>query len=80
MIGDRLQCGYHGFTFDRTMWEPALQSLRRVDPGRRVLTLDLPGHGGSTGTWAYDGESVGTAVALAVRAAGLSSPVVVGHS
>jgi pimeloyl-ACP methyl ester carboxylesterase len=70
----------HGFTFDRTMWGPALEHLRGLDPGRRVLTLDLPGHGGSTGAWAYDGESVGTAVAQAVRAAGLEAPVVVGHS
>jgi pimeloyl-ACP methyl ester carboxylesterase len=70
----------HGLTFDRGMWEPALRALRRVDPGRRLLALDLPGHGESTGTWAYDGESVGTAVLLAVRAAGLQRPVVVGHS
>jgi pimeloyl-ACP methyl ester carboxylesterase len=70
----------HGFTFDRTMWEPALEELRRLDPGRRVLALDLPGHGGSTGAWAYDGESVGNAVFLAVRAAGLTEPIVVGHS
>jgi pimeloyl-ACP methyl ester carboxylesterase len=70
----------HGLTFNRAMWQPALQVLRRLDPGRRVLALDLPGHGESTGTWAYDGESVGTAVFLAVQAAGLRRPVVVGHS
>jgi pimeloyl-ACP methyl ester carboxylesterase len=70
----------HGFTFDRTMWGPPLEHLRRADPRRRVLTLDLPGHGGSTGAWAYDGESVGMAVVQAIRAAGLHAPVVVGHS
>jgi pimeloyl-ACP methyl ester carboxylesterase len=70
----------HGFTFDRSMWGPTLEQLRRADPGRRVLTLDLPGHAGSTGAWAYDGESVGTAVAQAIRAAGLHAPVLVGHS
>jgi pimeloyl-ACP methyl ester carboxylesterase len=70
----------HGFTFDRTMFGPALEHLRRTDPARRVLALDLPGHGGSTGAWAYDTESVGTAVVQALRAAGLHAPVLVGHS
>ena len=37
----------HGLTFDRTMWGPALSQLERIDPGRRTLTLDLPGHGQS---------------------------------
>lgn len=70
----------HGLSFDRTMWRPMLQELRRIDPGRRVLALDLPGHGESTGLWCYEGENVGTAVRQAVQAAGLHSPVVVGHS
>ena len=70
----------HGLTFDRSMWQPMLAHLRQTDPGRRVLSLDLPGHGESTGNWCYDGEEVGVAVHQAVLAAGLHSPVVVGHS
>jgi pimeloyl-ACP methyl ester carboxylesterase len=37
----------HGLTFDRSLWRPSLAELRRIDPGRRVLALDLPGHGAS---------------------------------
>lgn len=70
----------HGLTFDRSMWQPMLARLRQTDPGRRVLSLDLPGHGESTGNWCYDGEAVCVAVHQAVLAAGLHSPVVVGHS
>jgi hypothetical protein len=34
-----------GLTFDRTMWRPALRSLRTIDPGRTTLALDMPGEG-----------------------------------
>ena len=37
----------HGLTFDRTSWHPVLAELAALDPGRRVLALDLPGHGES---------------------------------
>ena len=37
----------HGLTYDRTMWRPALDELRRRDADRRVVSIDLPGHGGS---------------------------------
>ncbi len=70
----------HGLTFDRTMWRSTIAELRRLQPDRRILCLDLPGHGESTGNWCYDGEAVGVAVHQAVLAAGLHSPVVVGHS
>ena len=36
----------HGLTFDR-LRRPSPAELRRIDPGRRVLALDLPGHGTS---------------------------------
>ena len=39
----------HGLTFDRSMWRPSLAELHSIDPGRRVLALDLPGHGASPG-------------------------------
>jgi pimeloyl-ACP methyl ester carboxylesterase len=70
----------HGLTFDRSMWRPALDELQRIDPGRRVLALDLPGHGASQGWPSYDVESVARGVHRALDAAQLQSPVVVGHS
>jgi pimeloyl-ACP methyl ester carboxylesterase len=70
----------HGLTFDRVMWQPALAGLRAADPGRQVLALDLPGHGDSPAWPRYDVGSVADAVYSAVRQAGLSAPVVVGHS
>ncbi|HEX3393352.1 MAG TPA: alpha/beta hydrolase [Acidimicrobiales bacterium] len=70
----------HGLTFNRAMWGPALVALHRIDPGRRVLAIDLPGHGGSPRWQAYDTESVADGVHRAVTAAGIQSPVVVGHS
>jgi pimeloyl-ACP methyl ester carboxylesterase len=70
----------HGLTFNRAMWGPALDQLERMDPGRRVLALDLPGHGQSPVRPAYDSETEARAVYDAVVAAGLDDPVVVGHS
>ena len=35
----------HGLTFDRRMWRPALGELALLDPGRRAIAVDLPGHG-----------------------------------
>jgi pimeloyl-ACP methyl ester carboxylesterase len=70
----------HGLTFDRAMWRPALDELRQTCPERRVLALDLPGHGGSPARPRYSIDSVATAVHEAAGQAGLSSPVLVGHS
>lgn len=70
----------HGLTFDRRMWEPAIGALREFDPGRQVLALDLPGHGGSPGLSFSALDEIGAAIASAVKDAGLEAPVVVGHS
>jgi pimeloyl-ACP methyl ester carboxylesterase len=70
----------HGLTFDRTLWRPSVAELQRIDPGRRVLALDLPGHGASRAWPSYDMESVASGVHRAVEEAQLHSPVVVGHS
>jgi len=70
----------HGLTFDRSGWRPALTQLRRITPGRRVLNLDLPGHGESPTQPSYRLEAVAKQVHAAVEAAELDSPVVVGHS
>lgn len=70
----------HGLTFDRQMWTPALAALRRIDPGRHVLALDLPGHGESSESAPDSLQEIARIIALAVEDAGLISPVVVGHS
>jgi pimeloyl-ACP methyl ester carboxylesterase len=70
----------HGLTFDRSLWRPALAELRRIDPGRRVLALDLPGHGESPDWSSYDIESVAHGVYRAVEEAQVQAPVIVGHS
>ena len=70
----------HGLTFDRAMWRPALAELATIDPGRRVLAVDLPGHGRSPAWPSYDAEGVAEAVHRAALAAKLPAPVLVGHS
>jgi pimeloyl-ACP methyl ester carboxylesterase len=70
----------HGLTFDRAMWRPALAELRTIDPGRRVLALDLPGHSQSPAWTSYDVEGIAEGVHRAAEDAGLRAPVVVGHS
>jgi pimeloyl-ACP methyl ester carboxylesterase len=70
----------HGLTFNRSLWNPALAGLQQIDPDRRVLALDLPGHGESPDWSSYDIESVADGVYRAVEQAQLQSPVVVGHS
>ncbi|MEU4428335.1 alpha/beta fold hydrolase [Actinoplanes sp. NPDC024001] len=70
----------HGLTFDRRQWAPLLRELGAVDPGRRVLTLDLPGHGDSPPQPDYRIGTVAELVHRAVTAAGLTAPVLAGHS
>jgi pyruvate dehydrogenase E2 component (dihydrolipoamide acetyltransferase) len=68
----------HGFGADLNAWmftQPALAE------GRRVITLDLPGHGGSTKeVGAGDGESLTDAVEDALGALGFGRGHLVGHS
>jgi pimeloyl-ACP methyl ester carboxylesterase len=68
-----------GLTFDRTMWRPALQALRDIEPGRTTLALDLPGEGESFGTF-RDIETAVEQLHTAIEAAGIERPIVVGHS
>jgi pimeloyl-ACP methyl ester carboxylesterase len=67
----------HGLTFDRRTWTPIISLT-----GDRVLSLvvDLPGHGGSAAWSAYDFDTVIDAIHDTVKGAGVSEPVVVGHS
>jgi pimeloyl-ACP methyl ester carboxylesterase len=70
----------HGLTFDRTTWMPVVAELRKLDPGRRVLAVDLPGHGRSPAWPSYDFEGIAEGVHRAARHAKLHRPVLVGHS
>jgi pimeloyl-ACP methyl ester carboxylesterase len=68
-----------GLTFDRLMWRPVLGSLGVIDPGRTALVLDMPGEGESFG--AFRGlEDAIEQLHVAITAAGLERPIVVGHS
>jgi pyruvate dehydrogenase E2 component (dihydrolipoamide acetyltransferase) len=68
----------HGFGADLNTWmftQPALAE------GRRVIALDLPGHGGSTKQLDHaDVESLATIVDHALKALGIERLHLVGHS
>ena len=70
----------HGLTFDRRMWRPAIAELESIDPERRVLAFDLPGHGDSPDSTSYSIEALVERIHSAVEEAGLEKPVIVGHS
>lgn len=70
----------HGLTFDRRHWGPVLRELAVVEPERRTLVVDLPGHGESPRRGSYRLAEVVELVHGAVTAAGLEAPVMVGHS
>jgi pimeloyl-ACP methyl ester carboxylesterase len=70
----------HGLTFDRRQWAPLVGEIQAIDPGRQVLTLDLPAHGESGPQRDYHVDTVADALHAAVTAAGLTAPVLVGHS
>src|SRR5215469_165157 len=70
----------HGLTFDRRQWGPAVNELRLIDGHRRVLVVDLPGHGDSPRFAAYASDEVVDTIHQTMVAAGIGEPVVVGHS
>ena len=69
-----------GLTFGRGVWEPVLGNLARRDPGRHILSLDLPGHGESPDQLPHSMDHVLSLIHGAVTEAGLDAPVMVGHS
>ena len=69
-----------GLTFDRRIWQPVLDHLARIDPGRQVLSLDLPGHGESPDQLPHSVQHIVGLIHQAAGEAGLAAPVVVGHS
>ena len=70
----------HGLTFERRAWAPVVQALGNIDPHRRVLVIDLPGHGASPALPSHDAGAVVDAVQHMIVEAGLQPPVMVGHS
>ena len=70
----------NGLTYARGTWQPVLGHLGRIDPGRQVLNLDLPGHGDSPDQCPHDLERIVVLVHDAIGEAGLGTPVLVGHS
>ncbi|MBE3015116.1 alpha/beta hydrolase [Microbispora sp. NEAU-D428] len=71
----------HGLGFDRRQWRPVLSELAHVDPHRRAIAFDLPGHGDSPDAKSYDLREVADLVHTALVEAELGAdPVVVGHS
>jgi pimeloyl-ACP methyl ester carboxylesterase len=70
----------HGLTYDRRQWRPLLDELALKDSDRRIVALDLPGHGQSPRLGSYHAAELVAEVHHAVTAAGLDTPVLVGHS
>ncbi|MGC4943680.1 alpha/beta fold hydrolase [Kribbella sp. DT2] len=70
----------HGLGFDRHQWAPVLQELAVLDPDRRTVAFDLPGHLDSPKQSSYDLGDVAEVLHEAVVEAGLHTPVLVGHS
>jgi pimeloyl-ACP methyl ester carboxylesterase len=70
----------HGLTFVRTMWRPALERLAELDPGRRAIAVDVPGHGHSPDAPSYALDALVARIQDVVRDAAIDAPVLVGHS
>src|SRR5262249_21344755 len=70
----------HGQTFSRKHWTPVIAELHRIDPNRRVIALDLPGHGESPAQLPHTTVHILSLLREAVDQAGFAAPVMVGHS
>ncbi|MEZ5741345.1 MAG: alpha/beta hydrolase [Burkholderiaceae bacterium] len=68
----------HGALNDHSVW--ILQSRYLAHHGRRVLAVDLPGHGRSAGRPLADVGSIAQWVLDAMTAAGIDRATLVGHS
>ena len=67
----------HGITESRQTWRPIID---RLSHSRRVLAVDLRGHGESNHGDSYDPISYATDVVETMAAVGFTKPIVVGHS
>lgn len=69
----------HGFTLDQSFWNHQVPALAKT---RRVIALDLPGHGesGKPRDVAYTQDLFARAVEAVARDSGISRAALVGHS
>lgn len=67
----------HGITCDRSNWSPVVDLLAE---DFRCVNVDLPGHGESPRSGAYDVFSQAEVIGAFLAAEGLHGAVVVGHS
>jgi pimeloyl-ACP methyl ester carboxylesterase len=77
---DRPLVFLHGLGFSRRHWAPVIRELESIDPGRRAISFDLPGHGGSPAVGGYGTKDLVAVLHAAVRDARIAPPVIVGHS
>jgi len=77
--GEQMLVLLHGAEADGGMWEPYMEGLAI---GRRVMAIDLPGHGGSHVTADMDCSPVGIAdwFSEVLAAEGVETAAVLGHS
>jgi pimeloyl-ACP methyl ester carboxylesterase len=68
----------HGITSDARAWWRAALQLR--DAGRRVIAMDMPGHGASEMSRAHEIDAIGALAGDAVVALGLRELLLIGHS
>ncbi len=67
----------HGITESHETWRPLIDAWQAT---HRILAVDLRGHGESAPGPSYDPASYASDVVEAVAAAGMTSPLVIGHS
>ncbi len=67
----------HGITESAATWDPITE---RLAAGRRVITMDLRGHGESGEADRYDLEAMAGDIAVVMAASNSTAPHLVGHS
>src|SRR5271165_4384559 len=67
----------HGLSYDRRIWQPIVKLL---SADFACVSLDIPGHGDSSDSAAYDLDSVAQQVKELADALHISEPIIVGHS
>lgn len=71
----------HGYTDNSRSWSLPAPALARALPGRRIVALDLRGHGGSAAPeCCYGPDSLAHDVAAAMTALGIEQADLAGHS
>jgi pimeloyl-ACP methyl ester carboxylesterase len=67
----------HGLGDERTLWQPLVE---RFAPHFRCVSLDLRGHGQTTGALDFDPFGLQRDLDAVISDAGLSRPILIGHS